>query len=119
VARKRASEVDAERVTRLDRMLLAEQRDQGFIDLRPGAGRSYLVHENRHLLIDRAKRLERYGLATEAEPGRWVVSDKVEATLKELGARQDIIDAMHRALADHGLAEERGMDRYVCHGRYR
>jgi type IV secretory pathway VirD2 relaxase len=117
VARKLASEVDAERVTRLDRMLLAEQRDQGFIDLRPGAGSSYLVQENRHLLIDRAKRLERYGLATEAEPGRWVVSDKAEATLKELGARQDIIDTMHRALADHGIAEERGVDQYVFHGK--
>jgi type IV secretory pathway VirD2 relaxase len=117
VARKLASEVDAERVTRLDRMLLAEQRDQGFIDLRPGAGSSYLVQENRYLLIDRAKRLERYGLATEAEPGRWVVSDKAEVALKQLGARQDIIDTMHRALADHGLAEERGVDRYVCHGK--
>jgi type IV secretory pathway VirD2 relaxase len=117
VARKLASEVDAERVTRLDRMLRAEQRDQGFIDLRPGAGSSYLVRENRYLLIDRAKRLERYGLATEAEPGRWVVSDKAEATLKELGARQDIIDTMHRALAAQGLAEKRGMDQYVCHGK--
>jgi type IV secretory pathway VirD2 relaxase len=117
VARKLASEVDAERVTRLDRMLLVEQRDQGFIDLRPGAGSSYVVQENRHLLIDRAKRLERYGLATEAEPGRWVVSDKAETTLRELGARQDIIDTMHRALADHGLAEERGLDRYVFHGK--
>jgi type IV secretory pathway VirD2 relaxase len=87
VARKLASEVNAERVTRLDRMLIAEQRDQGFIDLRPRAGSSYLIQENRHLLIDRAKRLERYGLATGAEPGRWVVSDKAEATLKELGQR--------------------------------
>jgi hypothetical protein len=31
-------------------MLLAEQRDQGFIDLRPGAGS--LVQENRHLLME-------------------------------------------------------------------
>jgi hypothetical protein len=39
VARKLASEVDAERgMTPLDRTLLAEQRDQGLIDLRPGAG---------------------------------------------------------------------------------
>jgi hypothetical protein len=36
--------------------------------------------------------------------------------LKQLGARRDSIDTMHRALADHGLAEERGMDQYVCHG---
>jgi type IV secretory pathway VirD2 relaxase len=82
-------------VTRLDRTLLAEQRDQGLIDLRPGAGSSHLVQGNRYLLFDRAKRLERYGLAIEAEPGRRVVSDKAEATLKELGQRRDIIDTMH------------------------
>jgi len=39
VARKLASEVDAERLTRLDKMLLAEQREQGFVvsslDLNP------------------------------------------------------------------------------------
>ena len=105
VARKLASEVDAERLTRLDRMLLAEQRDQGVVDLRPGKGSSYPIRENRHLLISRAKRLERYGLATETEPGRWVVADKAEATLKQLGERNDIIKTMHRALADHGLAE--------------
>jgi hypothetical protein len=85
VARKFASEVDAERgVTRPDRTLLAEQRDQGFIDLRPGAGSSYLVQGDRYLLFDRAKRLGRYGLAIEAQ-----------ATLKEVGQRRDIIDGMH------------------------
>ncbi|MBM3625247.1 MAG: DUF3363 domain-containing protein, partial [Alphaproteobacteria bacterium] len=116
LARKLASEVDAERLTRLDRMLLAEQRDQGVVDLRPGEGSSYPIRENRHTLISRAKRLERYGLATEKEPGRWVVADKAEATLKQLGERGDIIKTMHRALADHGLAEQRGVDQYLLHG---
>jgi type IV secretory pathway VirD2 relaxase len=117
VARKLASEVHAERLTRLDRMLIAEQRDQGFIDLRPGEGGSYLVRQNRYLLIDRAKRLESYGLATETEPGCWVVSDAAEATLKQLGARQDIINAMHRALEDYGLTEQRGVGQYAIHGQ--
>jgi len=116
LARKLASEVDAERLTRLDRMLLTEQRDQGVVDLRPGEGSSYPIRENRHTLISRAKRLERYGLATEKEPGRWVVADKAEATLKQLGERGDIIKTMHRALADHGLAEQRGVDQYLLHG---
>jgi hypothetical protein len=108
--------VDAERLTRLDKMLIAEQRDQGVIDLRPGEGSSYLVRENRHLMISRAKRLEHYRLATETEPGRWVISGEAEATLKELGERVDIIKTMHRALADHDLAEERGVSQYVPHG---
>ncbi|MBM3553266.1 MAG: DUF3363 domain-containing protein [Alphaproteobacteria bacterium] len=116
IARKLASEVNAERLTRLDKMLLAEQRAEGVVDLRPGQGGSYPVRENRHLLISRAKRLERYGLATETEPGRWLVADKAEATLKQLGQRNDIIKTMHRALADHGLAEERGADQYLLHG---
>src|SRR5208283_2152795 len=116
VARKLASEVDAERLTRLDKMLIAEQRDQGVIDLRPGEGSSYLVRENRHLMISRAKRLEHYGLATKAEPGRWVISGEAEAALKELGERGDIIKTMHQALTGHGLAEERGVSQYVPHG---
>ena len=36
--------------------------------------------------------------------------------MRELGTRHDIVDTIHRALADHGLAEERGIDRYVLHG---
>ncbi len=115
VARKLANEVDAERLTRLDKMLIAEQREQGFVDLRPREGSSYLVRENRHLMIGRAKCLQRYGLATEAEPGRWVISGRAEATLRELGERGDIIKTMHRALADHGLAEERGTSQYLPH----
>ncbi|PWB83206.1 MAG: hypothetical protein C3F11_07835, partial [Methylocystaceae bacterium] len=113
---KLAHEVEAERVTRLDKMLIAEQRDQGVIDLRPGEGASYLVQENRTLLIGRARRLQRYGLATEVEPGRWVVSDRAEATLKELGERNDVIETIHRALAGRGLADERGAADYVRHG---
>jgi type IV secretory pathway VirD2 relaxase len=116
VARKLASEVDAERLTRLDKMLIAEQRDQGVIDLRPGEGSSYLLRENRHLMISRAKRLEHYGLVTETEPGRWVITGEAEAALNELGERVDIIKTMHRALADSGLDEERGVSQYVPHG---
>lgn len=60
--------------------------------------------------------LERYGLASEIKPGQWQVSDWAEAVLKELGERNDIIKTMHRALADHGLAGERGPVQYVTHG---
>jgi Protein of unknown function (DUF3363) len=79
-------------------------------------GASYLVRENRHLMIGRAKQLERYGLAAETEPGRWIISGSAEVTLKELGERGDIIKTMHRALTDQGLAEERGVSQYVPHG---
>ncbi len=116
VARKLASEVDAERLTRLDKMLIAEQREQGIVDLRTNASDSYTLGANRHLLIDRAKRLERYGLASEIEPGRWALADKAEGTLRQLGERNDIIKTMHRALEDHGIAAERGPGQYAMHG---
>jgi hypothetical protein len=71
--------------------------------------------QNRALLIDRARKLERMGLATEIETGRWIVSPKVEPILRELGERGDIIKTMHRALERHGLAGDRHSSRYVLH----
>ncbi|MER9470851.1 DUF3363 domain-containing protein, partial [Mesorhizobium sp. M0482] len=115
VARKLANEVGAERLTRLDRMLIAEQREHDLVDLRPNASDSYTISSNRYLLIDRAKTLEHFGLASEIEPGRWLISDKAESTLRALGERNDIIKTMHRALEEHGLADERGAAQYVMH----
>ncbi|MER9420092.1 relaxase/mobilization nuclease and DUF3363 domain-containing protein [Mesorhizobium sp. M0306] len=117
VARKLANEVGAERLTRLDRMLIAEQQEHDVVDLRPNASDRYTISSNRYLLIDRAKRLAHFGLANEIEPGRWVVSDRAESTLRALGERNDIIKTMHRALEEHGLAEERGAAQYVMHRR--
>ena len=54
------------------------------------------MRENRNLMIGRVKRLERYGLATELEPGRWTVSDRAEVTLKDLGDRSEVIKSIHR-----------------------
>lgn len=76
---KRQNEVEAERLTRLDKILLSEQQEQGAIDLRPGEEATWLVRENRNLMIGRVRQLERYGLATELEPGRWLVSDRAES----------------------------------------
>lgn len=117
VAEKLRHEVEAERLTRLDRMLIAESQEQGIIDLRPDASDSYTVRSNRSLLIDRARRLERYGLADEMDIGRWTIRDDAEQTLRALGERGDIIKTMHRALEDHGLADERGARDYITHGK--
>ena len=86
------------------------------IDLRSGEGATWLVRENRNLMIGRVKHLERYGLATELEPGRWTVSDRAEVTLKDLGDRSEVIKSIHRALTANGLAEERGVGQYALHG---
>src|SRR5581483_1656508 len=113
---KLKSEVEAERWTRLDKMLVTEQAERGMIDLRPGEGVTYAFRENRGVMIGRVKFLERYGLSSERETGQWMISDRAEVTLKELSDRNDIIKTMHRALTSHGLEEQRGMEQYVRHG---
>jgi type IV secretory pathway VirD2 relaxase len=113
---KLKTDVEAERWTRLDRMLATEQHERGVVDLRPGEGTTYAFRENRAVMIGRVKCLERYELSSQVETGRWVISDRAEATLRELSDRNDIIKIMHRALASHSLQEERGVDQYVRHG---
>ncbi len=112
---KLQNEVEAERVTRLDKLLLSEQQEQGVIDLRPGEGATFLVRENRNLMIGRVRHLERYGLATELEPGRWTLSDRAEQVLKDLDHRNEAINSIHRALTRNGLAEERGVGQFALH----
>src|SRR5713226_5424309 len=108
-------EVDADRFTRLDRMLIAEQQGKEFSDLRPDQDMRDTFRQNRALLIERARKLERMGLATEVETGIWMVSPKAEPVLRELGERGDIIKTMHRALEREGLAEDRHPARYILH----
>ena len=116
VSRGLEREVDADRFTRLDRMLLAGQRSRNeFADLRPDQDMLESLRLNRALLIQRARKLERMGLAAEVEPGRWTVSPETGSVLRELGERGDIIKTMHRALDREGLAHARSIAGYVLH----
>jgi type IV secretory pathway VirD2 relaxase len=116
VSRSLEREVDAERFTRLDRMLITEQQDRNeFADLRPDREMLDTMRQNRALLIQRARHLERMGLATEVEVGRWTISGRAASVLHELGERGDIVKAMHRALEREGLAEARPFARYDLH----
>ncbi|MDP1730302.1 MAG: DUF3363 domain-containing protein [Devosia sp.] len=116
VSRQLEREVDAERFTRLDRMLIAEQdASNEFVDLRPDKDMRETMRQNRALLIDRARKLERMGLAAELRPGLWTVYSRAEGVLRELGERGDIIKTMHQALEREGIAEDRHPSRYVLH----
>ena len=95
-------------------MLIAEQQGRKFSDLRPDQDMRDTFRQNRALLIERARKLERMGLATEIETGIWMVSSKAGADAVELGERGDIIKAMHRALKREG-PEDRHPTRYVLH----
>ena len=102
-------QVDAERWTQLDRQLLRDARDTGVIDFAPRPGEQPDAYHTQK--IGRLRKLESLGLADEIGPGQWVIDDKAEVTLRELGERGDIIKRMHRALTDRGL--ERGSASYV------
>jgi len=109
---KLKAEVSAERFTRIDRAMLAEA-DEGVLDLRPQAGQ-VRGDFDRSLRIGRLQTLERYGLAKETEPGVWMLSDRLEPTMRELGERGDIIKTINRALAARG--QERGPEAFSLHG---
>lgn len=109
-------EVGADRVTRLDEMLLDEQRERDVIDLRPGQAATSPVRENRNLIIGRVRHLKSFLLAAELEPGRWSVCDDLEDHLKAIAARDEAIMSIQRAVASNGLEEERWAGHYLLHG---
>jgi type IV secretory pathway VirD2 relaxase len=91
-------EVDAERWTSLDRSLRAiSDEGGGVIDLRPVSGGE--DPELRQLMIARAAKLERLGLAEQIGPAQWILKPGIEPALRDLGIRGDIIKTMHRALS--------------------
>lgn len=92
-------QVDAERLTQLDRQLRSDARRFGFIDLAPA---SQPPDEFHVLKVARMRKLEALGLADQFAPGQWILSDAAEQTLRALGERGDIIKRIHQGLAEHG-----------------
>jgi type IV secretory pathway VirD2 relaxase len=91
-------EVDAERWTSLDRSLRdISDEGGGVIDLRPVSGGE--DPELRRLMIGRAAKLERFGLAEQVGTAQWTLKPGIEPALRDLGIRGDIIKTMHRAVS--------------------
>ncbi|TPM89644.1 MULTISPECIES: VirD2 family relaxase/mobilization nuclease [unclassified Mesorhizobium] len=109
IRRNLQRQVEAERWTQLDRQLVRDGRDTGIIDLATAA--SAQPDEYHVLKVGRVRKLETLGLAEQVGSGQWVIDDKAEAALRELGERGDIIKRMHRALTERGI--ERGSANYV------
>ncbi len=105
-------QVDAERFTQLDRQLLADARRTGFVDLAPSATQP--PDQFQVLKAGRVRKLEALGLADQFAPGQWVISERAEATLRELGERGDIIKRIHRGLTDANL--DRALQAYDLGG---
>jgi type IV secretory pathway VirD2 relaxase len=94
-------EVEAERWTSLDRALrIAADEGAGVADLRPSASGEDL--ELRRLMVGRAAKLERFGLAEQIAPGCWTLKPVIEDKLRDLSVRGDIIKTMHRAMRGFG-----------------
>ncbi|NTH43990.1 DUF3363 domain-containing protein [Agrobacterium rhizogenes] len=102
-------QIDTDRWTNLDRQLARDAYRTGVIDLAPQADRQ--PDEFHALKVGRLRKLEGLGLADEIGAGQWTISDKAEATLRELGERGDIIKRIHHGLTERGI--ERGAASYV------
>ncbi|NQE61489.1 DUF3363 domain-containing protein [Caulobacter sp. RHG1] len=86
-------EVEAERWTSLDRQLRDRLNAEDLVDLRADPGGVDSVPPR---LIGRARFLQKLGLASE-HGGQWRLDDDIEARLRALGERGDIIKTLHRA----------------------
>jgi type IV secretory pathway VirD2 relaxase len=95
------ADVEAERWTGLDRALRTMADDNvGVADLRPGVPGE--DPEFRRLMLGRAAKLERLGLAETAGPACWALKPGAEEILRDLAARGDVIATMHQALTKTG-----------------
>ncbi|BEV12077.1 DUF3363 domain-containing protein [Asticcacaulis sp. DW145] len=91
------AEVHQERLTSLDRQLAREANTDRQVQA---------DHRDPVLNAARAGRLvklEALGLAEKAGPGRWSLSPDMEATLRQMGERGDIIKGIHQTLKEKGL----------------
>lgn len=106
-------EVEAERWTGLDRALRNIADDgAGVADLR--TGKPDRDPELRRLLLGRAARLECLGLAERVAPACFSLKPGLEATLRELETRGDIIKTMHRVMTEAG--REPDVSVFALHG---
>src|SRR3546814_5112767 len=109
IRRSLERQIEAERWTSLDRQLARDGYRTGVVDLAPRPDRQ--PDEFHALKVGRLRKLETLGLANEIGPGQWVIAERAETTLRELGERGDIIKRIHRGLTERGI--DRGAASYV------
>lgn len=67
------------------------------------------------MLVGRAAKLEKLGLAEQLAPGQWTLKPGMEQTLRDLAIRGDIIKTMHRAMSRHEATPDTG--NFALHGK--
>ena len=90
--------VDQERLTGLDQSLLRDADGNGLV-----AAGGYSTFQQA-VRAARLQKLKRFGLAEEVSPGAWRLAPDLEATLRRMGERGDIIKTLHRDLAAKNIA---------------
>jgi type IV secretory pathway VirD2 relaxase len=95
VRQQLSREVDAERLTRLDRDLL-RQATENVVDLSQIEGPMAGDAEYQQLLVGRARVLERMDLASKSGPLSWTLDPAAEQTLSDMGRRGDIVRTLHQ-----------------------
>lgn len=90
-------DVDAERLTDIDRELIAGQDKARIVETRTPDP------VEQALRIGRLRRLARMGLATRIGQDHWQLPADLEATLRRMGERGDIIRGMQRAMTARGI----------------
>ena len=112
-ARRSSGKSESDRWTSLDRALRDISDECGGVaDLRPGPDAE--DPELRRLLLGRAAKLERLGLADPVGPACWTLKPGLEPALRQLGIRGDIIKTMHQAMSAGG--HEPDVSSFALHG---
>lgn len=103
----RRQEVDQARLTSLDRQLIRNMSLDRIVepDTLDQRGRAYQT--------GRLRKLHEFGLAEDIGNGRWELSEGMEATLRAMGERGDIIKSLHRELQLKGM--ERAAEEGIVH----
>ncbi|KRA84049.1 relaxase/mobilization nuclease RlxS [Altererythrobacter sp. Root672] len=90
-------DVEAERLTEIDRRILHMADDQGIVAVGEGSMFDWALQAGR------LRKLAALGLAEERGGGRWQLAAGLEDALRALGERGDIVRTMQRALTAAGL----------------
>ena len=93
------NEVGQERLTRIDRGLIARAHDNILVVTSSDEQDA----NQRPIRIGRLKTLERLSLAKERQPGVWELDPQTETKLRQLGERADKFKMMQHALKDAGI----------------
>lgn len=97
VRQQLGQEVEAERLTRLDRSLIKLAKDN-VVDLARIDPAMSGDLDYQQLLVGRARVLERMELATKTGPMTWSLDPGAEQVLADMGRRGDIIRTLHREM---------------------